>query len=205
MRGRAGWTKRPKWLRLPPIDPPTTDLPPTIKPLSCPPILHQKTTHNFRASSQKKKMSPTWSVKSLVSSRCAPQRLQLLSVGCAGCYCCGRLGLEWGCAAAPRQPRPGEGCWPPAGPRRTQRGFRRSATHRHLPSLPRLLLTFQSQAIRLIYIVYQLLTCDLRLKTQLLGTTRWRRSCSCRGGGSGGRVVAAKARGGQYSGACASG
>ena len=27
----------------------------------------------------------------------------------------------WGCAAAPRQPRPGEGCWPP-GPRRTQRG-----------------------------------------------------------------------------------
>ena len=28
-----------------------------------------------------------------------------------------------------------------------------------------------------IYIVYQLLTGDLRLKTQLLGTTRWRRSC----------------------------
>ena len=48
------------------------------------------------------------------------------------------------------------------------------------------------------------MTGDLRLKTQLLGTTRWRRSCSCRGGGTGGRVVAVKARGGQYSGACAS-
>ena len=66
-------------------------------------------------------------------------------------------------------------------------------------------LLFNLKPFGSIYIVYQLLTGDLRLKTQLLGTTRWRRSCSCRGGGSGGRVVAAKARGGQYSGACASG
>ena len=44
----------------------------------------------------------------------------------------------------------------------------------------------------------------MRLKTQLLGTTRWRRSCSCGGGGGGhGPVVAVNARGGQYSGACA--
>ena len=105
----------------------------------------QKTTHNFRTSSHKKTMLPTWSVESLASSRSASQRLQLLSVGCAGCYCCGRVGLV-GLRGRAETAAARRGLLATRASEDAARGCR-SATHRHLLTLPRL-LTIQSLAIR---------------------------------------------------------
>ena len=74
MRGRAGWTKRPKWLRLPPIDLPTTDLPP---PSSLSPALpfYTKKKHPELQSFFPEEENVTYLVRqeSRQQSLCAPE------------------------------------------------------------------------------------------------------------------------------------
>ena len=109
---REGWTKRPKWLRLPPIDPPTTaaDLP--ILPSSYPPILRKNPpkTSDLLPKRIKCHLPLTSRVSPAVVVRprdCSSSPLAALAVTAVECWLTVGRG---GCAAAPRQPRPGEGC-----------------------------------------------------------------------------------------------